>query len=513
MLPLAAVEPRHLGGPDYLALILYFALNLGIGWWCARRKRASSGDFFLGGGRIAWWAAGISFFATATSSISFMALPAKTYATDWQVFLSAPAQALAGCLVGLVFVNLLRRLNIVSVFAYLERRFDKRVQLVGAALGVLLKVFGRMSVVMLLPSLALSTVTGLNVYVSIALIGVVTTIYSLEGGFEAVIWTDVLQAAVTLGGVCVALWFLGSGIEGGLGGLFAAGDAADKFNLVNWAPDFTQPTVIVFVSQFLATVFIQVGDQPLMQRMLSAGNEREARRTVVLGNLIGCASSVLFFFVGTALWAFYRDNPARLAAGLPNDAIFPWFIANELPRGVVGVIIAGLFAAAMGALSSILNSTAAVVVSDFQGTFRPRATEAERLRLAKLTTVLCGALGIGMASWLAAQNAASLWDEFMKLIALLGGGFSGVFALGLLTRRAHATGVLIGAFASIGVTWAVQRFTSVSPFAHAFVAVASCMVVGWLASVLLPARVPAPSLDGLTLWSAGRRERGERPRA
>jgi SSS family solute:Na+ symporter len=497
---LAAIEPRTLGASDYLALTLYFAVNLGIGWWCARRKRASSGDYFLGGGRITWWAAAISFFATATSSISFMALPAKTYSTDWGVFLSAPAQALAGCVVGLVFVSLLRRLGLVSIFAYLEQRFDRRVQLTGAALGILLKVLGRMSVVMLLPSLALSTVTGLNVYVSIALIGIVTTVYALEGGFEAVIWTDVLQAFVMLGGVGIALWYLGAGLDGGLTGLLGTASAAEKFNLFNWNPSLTEPTVLVFGTQFLATIFIQIGDQPLMQRMLSSANEREARQTVILGNLIGCASSVLFFYVGTALWAFYRAHPERLATGLPNDAIFPYFIANELPPGVVGVIVAGLFAAAMGALSSILNSTAAVVVSDFQGFIQPAATEAQRLRLARVTTLLCGLLGIGMASWLAAQNAASLWDEFMKLIALLGGGFAGVFALGLLTRRAHANGVLAGALASIAVTWTVQNHTPVTPFAHSFVAVASCIVIGYAASLILPAPTTPRPLNGLTLW-------------
>jgi solute:Na+ symporter, SSS family len=497
----AALEPRLLGGLDYLALCFYFSLNLGIGWWCARRKRAASGDYFLGGGRVAWWAAAISFFATATSSISFMALPAKTYSTDWGVFLSAPAQGFAGIVVGLFFVNLLRKLGVVSIFAYLERRFDRRVQLVGAGLGVLLKVFGRMSVVMLLPSLALSTVTGLNVYVSIALIGVITTIYSLEGGFEAVIWTDVLQAAVMLGGVCVALWYLGSGIDGGLASLISNAQTAGKFNPINVSSDLTQPTVPVFLALFFATIFVQIGDQPLMQRMLSTATESEARRTVILGNMIGLGGSCLFFFVGTALWGFYQQHPDRMSAGLPNDAIFPYFIANELPRGVVGFIVAGLFAAAMGALSSILNSTSAVIVSDFQGALQPKATEAQRLRVAKWTTLLCGALGIGMASWLAAQNAASLWDEFLKLIALLGGGFAGVFALGLLTRRAHANGVIIGALFSIPITWVVQHQTALNPFAHGAVAVGSCMLIGYISSILLPSRTLSDkSLEGLTLW-------------
>jgi SSS family solute:Na+ symporter len=503
------ITPRTLTTLDYAALVLYFALNLGVGWWCARRRRDSSGDFFLGGGRISWWAAAISFFATATSSISFMALPAKTYSTDWGVFLSSPAQALAGVVVGLVFVNLLLRLGVVSIFSYLESRFDRRAQLLGAGLGILLKVFGRMSVVMLLPSLALSTVTGLNVYLSIALIGIVTTIYSLEGGFEAVIWTDVLQAFVMLGGVVLALWFLGSGLEGGLASVISQASASGKFNLVDVSVDITRPTLGVFVLLFFATIFIQIGDQPLMQRMLSAKNESDARRTVILGNIIGFASSLLFFFVGSALWAFYRAHPERLATGLSNDAIFPYFIANELPPGVVGVIVAGLFAAAMGALSSILNSTAAVVVSDFQGAIRPNATNLERLRLARWSTILCGALGIAMASWLAAQNAASLWDEFMKLIALLGGGFAGVFALGLLTRRAHSVGVIIGALASIPITWIVQNYTDVNPFAHGSIAIGSCIVVGYIASIVIKNPQQGRDLRGLTLWDVSLKQNPE----
>ena len=250
--------------------------------------------------------------------------------------------------------------------------------LLGAGLGVLLKLGGRMSVVMLLPSLALSTVTGLNVYASILLMGVVTTLYAMEGGFEAVIWTDVLQVAVTYGGVAVALFYLAGGVEGGLGGVIASGTAAGKFEAVSWDFDFTKPTMWVFVGMFWGHIFTQLADQPLMQRMLASADLREAKRTVVVGNLIGLTSSVVFFFVGTSLWAFYRAHPERLAGGVPTDAIFPYFIANELPHGVVGLIVAGIFAAAMGALSSAINATAAIVVSDFQALLRPGAS-AEQL--------------------------------------------------------------------------------------------------------------------------------------
>jgi hypothetical protein len=500
----AAFAPRTLSWPDYALLAAYFALNLGIGWWCARRRQASSGDFFLGGGRVAAWAVAVSFFATSTSSISFMALPAKTFQTDWMSFGSAPAQALAGVLVGFVFVGLLRRLNLTTVFGYLERRFTPGVRLLGSGLAVLLKVGGRMSVVMLLPSLALSTVTGLDVYLSIALMGAVTTIYAREGGFEAVIWTDVMQVMVTYGGVAVALYFLAGGVDGGLGGIVTAGEAAGKFRMVSWEFDATQPTVWVFVGMFAGHVFTQLGDQPLMQRMLATADAAEARRTVVVGNLMGLASSVVFFFVGTALYVFYRAHPERLASAVPNDAIFPYFIANELPRGVVGLIVAGLFAAAMGALSSTINATAAIIVSDFQGTLLPRATGEQQVRLARRATVVCGVIATGMAMFLAWRNVPSLWDEFLKLIALIGGGFPGVFALGLLSRRAHARGVMIGAVASIGVTWWVQHYTETSVFLHGFVAVASCMAIGYAASLVLPAGEPGKDLRGLTVWDLGR---------
>jgi len=492
-----------------VVLAAYLALNLVIGWWCGRKRGEGSAGFFLGGRQVRWWAAAISFFATATSSISFMALPAKAFTTDWMAFGSAPAQALGGFVVGFFLVGLLRRLNLTTVYGYLEQRFDRRVRLLGAGLGVLLKVGGRMSVVMLLPALALATVTGMNVYVIILLMGIVTTIYAMEGGFEAVVWTDVMQSAVMLGGVALAVYLIVAGVPGGFGEVLAAGNTAGKFHMLSWAPDVTTPTVWVFVGMFLAHIFSQVSDQPLMQRMLATSDVKQARRTVVLGNLVGLASSVVFFFVGSALWVFYQVHPDRLEVGVANDAIFPYFIANELPVGVVGLIVAALFSAAMGALSSAINSTATIVVTDFQVILHPEATDASKVKVAKLSTLACGFLGTGMAMYLAYRNVPSLWDEFLKLIALIGGGFPGVFALGLLTKRATSTGVIVGAVASIAVTWWVQTFTNVSVFLHGFVAVASCMVIGYLVSLLIGTPRESPAGSRLTFWDTQSAPRNE----
>ena len=164
------------------------------------------------------------------------------------------------------------------------------------------------------------------------------------------------------------------------------------------------------------------------------------------------------------------------------------------------MIIAGLLAAAMGALSSAMNATAAILVSDFQGTLKPQATEQERLRLARVSTMICGLVATAMAAYLASLNVTSLWDQFLRLIALIGGGFPGVFALGLLSRRANASGVIVGALASIAITAWVQYDTKIVSFLHTFVAIGSCMVIGYIASFFFAAKAEKRDLRGLTLW-------------
>jgi SSS family transporter len=485
---------------DYAVLATYLAANVVIGRWCSRKREENPTAYFLGGRRVPTWAAAVSFFATATSSISFMALPARAFTSDWLSVGSAPAQAFAGVVVGFLLVGILRRLDLTTVYGYLERRFDRRVRLLGAGLGVLLKVTGRISVVMLLPALALSTVTGMNVYFVILAMGLVTTLYSMEGGFEAVVWTDVMQSVVTLGGVAVALGYVLAGVHGGFGAIWSMAAHAGKFHAWSADLDFTRPTVAVFCGMFLAHIFNQVSDQPLMQRMLATSDAREARRTVLIGNSIGLISSFIFFFVGTALWVFYRVHPDRLAPNVATDAIFPYFIANELPRGVVGLIVAAVFAAAMGALSSVMNSVAAIVVSDFGEFLHLNGNERKKVWVARLTTGLAGLFGTSMAAYLAWRNVASLWDEFLKLMALVGGGFPGVFALGFLTRRGNASGAIIGALASIAVTWWVQNYTPIDVFFHGFVATGSCFAIGYIASLVLGRRESEVRPGRLTIW-------------
>jgi SSS family transporter len=491
------VQPkRGLGTLDYFMLAGYFALNLGIGFWCARRQ-GDADDYFRAGGRLQWWALGISYMATAISSLSFMAYPAMGYASNWLMIGVPLFQSAAVIVAGLLFIGILRRLNITTVFEYLEQRFGRAIRLLGASLMVLSQVGGRLSIVMLLPAMAFSAVTGLNAYLSVLLMGVVTVLYCLKGGMKAVVWTDVLQFALMYGTAALAVATIADGVPGGLGGLVAVAREAGKFEAFLFDWNFVQPTVWVFSCLAVTTVFLQLGDQSLMQRALSAPDDRSARQSVVLAGVLGLPMALLLFFIGSALFVFYRQRPGALDPLLPNDSIFPFFVGHELPRGLVGLIMAGIFAAAMSTVSGTVNAISAVVVRDFLLAFRPASSEAAQMRLARATTIAVGGLATGTALLMAGMNLQSLWETFATLMALIGGGFPGIFALGLLTRRANAPGVALGLAASIVLTFVVKYHTPANVFLFTSVAVGSCVGFGYIASLFFPA--PAGSLAGLTL--------------
>jgi Na+/proline symporter len=205
--------------------------------------------------------------------------------------------------------------------------------------------------------------------------------------------------------------------------------------------------------------------------------------------------------MGTALFAFYREYPDRLNPLGPGDQVLAWFIVQEMPAGLSGLLIAGVFAAAMSSLDSSMNSVATTVTTDFYRRFRPDVEDRHCLRLARGLTVVLGALAAGVALWLAGAGVQSLFDQFLQIMGLLGGTLAGLFALGIFTRRASAAGATVGAAASLALLAWVALATSLSGLLYAAVAVVSCVAVGWLASLVLPR--PASSLEGLTIYTLG----------
>ena len=486
------------GAWDYACLGAYLLSLVGMGIYFSRREKTTE-DFFVAGRRIPWWAAGVSIVGTQTSAISFMAIPAKVYATDWVYLWNPLAAGLIAPLVVFVYLPFFRRLNLTTAYEYLERRFHVAVRLFASAAFVLFHL-GRMAIVLFLPAIALSAVTGIDVYACILVMGVLCTIYTVLGGIEAVIWTDFLQVIVLIGGALISLVIIAAHVEGGFSGIVSVGMADSKFHAVNWTWDMTTTAIWVMV---IGNIFVNLvpytSDQAVVQRYLTTKDEKQAAKAIWANAALIIPESILWFGLGTALYVFYKSQPALVSPAVDTDTIFPFFIAQQLPPGVTGLVIAALFAAAMSTVDSSLNSVATVVVTDFYRRFKRNVSDRACLTLARRLTAVLGLLATASALFMATYEIQSLWDLFQMLIGLLGGSMAGLFVLGIFTRRANAPGALIGAVVGAVVLYLVQSYTQVHFFLYAAVGIVTCSIVGYLASLAFPP--DQRSLEGLTIFT------------
>ncbi len=478
----ATLEPARFAFPDYVVLAIYLLLMVGIGVYFAK-KSTNTEDFFLAGRKIPWWAAGISIFGTQLSAITFMAIPATAYGSDWRRFVGQLMVMPVFLIVIYSFLPLFRRLHITTAYEYLEQRFSLSIRLFASGLFVLFQI-GRMGIVLLLPAIALSAVTGMQTHTCIALMGVLATAYTALGGISAVIWTDVLQVVVLIGGALACLLIAISGA----GGFSAAWDVAlqaEKFHMFDWTWDPTDMVGWVLIVGFFFTNLVPyTTDQTIIQRYLTTRDEKQAARSMWLNLAITIPTGILFFGLGTALFAYYTAHPAE-EAQLPGkaDQLVPWFVMSHLPAGVAGMVVAGIFAAAMSSLDSSINSITTALVNDFVG--RLRKTKQDYMGLARTLTLVLGVLGTLTAMILATVEIRYLFDFFQKLLGLFGGALAGVFLLAAFTKRTHSRGALLGMVTGAALTIAVAFGTQIHFLLYAAVGSISCVIVGYFASLVL----------------------------
>lgn len=486
---------------DWFVIIFYLLSMLGMGlYFYLREKRNSTSDFFVGGRTIPFWAAGISLYAANTSSISYIAIPAKAFETNWQYLTNNLVGVLGLMFVAVWIVPVLRRLDLMSVFHYIETRFHPVIRTLASALYIVVQIGSRMSVILFLPSLAIATMTGLAVTWSILIMGVFTMFYTALGGMKAVVWTDFVQLIVKMGGIAFAIGFIILALDGGATELFRIANAEDKMKLLDFSFDLTKATVWGFVFLVLFDVVLTFPkDQVLMQRVLSTKNSKDAGRSIWTFAAVTIPGGFMFYFVGTALYAYYKTHPERMNPLLTIDATFPLFIAAELPAGIRGLIVAGILAAAMATLSSIMNSVATLASVDFYEKLVKNPNPKVSVRFAEAMTVLTGLLGMGVALLLSRYDIPSLFDISIELFGVLGGGFAGVYTLGMFTRRANWQGVAIGVAVSITLTTLAWSMSLVHPYFYLAISIMLCIVVGYAASWLFPAPTPQ-SLKGLTIY-------------
>ncbi|MBC2595998.1 sodium/solute symporter [Ruficoccus amylovorans] len=487
---------KSLSGWDYGVLVAYL---MGVVWvgLSFSRKQNSSEEFALGSRNVSGVAAGISMFATASSSISFMAIPAQAFVGNlvwfFLVLLLIPGYFLQAYL----FFPLLRKLRLTSTYEFLELRFHPALRYVASAQCILFQLLGRMSVVLLLPSLAISAVTGLNVYLCVALLGLVTTLYSTLGGFEAVIWTDVIQGCLMVGGAAVMVVLGICSLPGGFSEFVTVSAQYDKFDLFYLKWDYTLPILWIGILSWLFQQASFLGDQPVVQRVFSV-RLADVRKLAKTYAFFGILISLLVHGVGLVAFAYFRSRPQELDPLMDNDQIVPLFIIQRLPVGLAGLIIAALFAASMSTLSSSMNSVATIVVEDWFRKFRPGISDRARLISLKVLSVFVGLFGTGAALYMAGMEITSMFKIWNEIIALLGGGIGGIYILGLFTRRGNWVGAIIGVCLSIVCTLWVRTYTDLHWSFFILVALLTCFVSGYVFSLLIQTR--KVNLKGLTVF-------------
>ncbi len=365
---------------DYFIIVFYLVATTVFGSWFVKR----SGDmksFTLAGKIIPGWAIGLSLMATYLSSISYLANPGKSYASDWRPFVFSLTLPVAIWVASKWFIPLYRNQVQTTAYEYLEQRFALWARMYMGAAYILLQI-GRFAVVLYLTALALAALLDVDIKVLILVLGFLTIIYTLLGGFAAVIWTDVVQAIVLFLGGLICLLVLLINMPGGWEQFSSVTSHEHKFALGSMDFDLVvQGFWVVLIFGIVENLKNFSVDQNYVQRFLSASSEAEARKALWLGGLLYVPISALFFLIGTALFVYYLNVPAGT---LPDkaDQVFPYFIVHELPKGMAGLVIAGVLAAGMSTLSSSLNSAATVFTIDFyKRVLKPDAGDHSQLNM------------------------------------------------------------------------------------------------------------------------------------
>jgi SSS family solute:Na+ symporter len=446
---------------DLVVVLLYFVATAWVGFRFSRRQNSTE-SYFVARRSIPHWAMGVSMFATLISSLTFIAYPGSSFAGNWSELVPGFMVIVVLVLMGTVLIPFFRHAVGMSAYEYFEHRFGYGARAY-SGLAFCAGHFSKMGFVLYVLSLTASRMTGWNIYAVLLIAGVVTVLYTLLGGLEAVIWTDVLQAFIMWIGVAVILGFLFYLMPGGVGAAFELAHEKGKFSLGNPQLNFADKTSIWVMSLYGFFWYLQKygADQTIVQRYLIAKSDREALKGVALGALLCVPIWTLFMLIGTLVWSYYQLSgeafPPELmdnAGKVVSDKVFPHFLVTRIPPGLSGLFMAAVLAAGMSTLSSDLNCLSAVGVEDYYRKLRPNATDARRLFMGKLIVGVCGFTAVGIAALIAWKSERVL-SLYYAVSSIISGGLAGLFLLAFFSRRANKQGVWIGLIVSLMFTaWA-----------------------------------------------------------
>jgi SSS family transporter len=497
---------------NWIVVAVYLLGMVAIGFWFMKKESASSTEaYFRGGQKVPFWVAGLSIFATMLSAITFMAVPGVAYAKDWNGYIGQWPILIIVPLVVMFYLPFYRRLNITTAYEYLEKRFNVATRVIGSVTFMLFHI-GRVAIVLYLPALALSSVTDINVFTAITVIGILCVIYTVMGGIEAVVWTDAIQALVLIGGALLCFGLIVSQVDGGLGAIGSAMSEQGKGITASWS--FHDISIgkestsgfVLFVAFMLANLPSYTSGQDVVQRYVTTSSEKEAAKSLWMNIVMVLVGSAIFFGLGTALFVFYQENPELMDPTLPaKDSVLPFFIMQNLPVGVAGLIIAGVFAAAQSTISSSLNSVATAFVTDVYGRLlKPESLDDQRLGVAKWVVVILGVVGIGISCVLAKMGMDGVFMLFNRFIGFALGPLGGLFALGIFSRRPNGLAGLVALICGV-LTVTVTYFLNeagvidLMPLLYGAVGFLTTLGTGGVLGFWL--RASDENVRGLTIWT------------
>ena len=429
--------------PDLGVIGFNFLLLVGIGIYCSR-KNVSAEAYFLANRSMPGWVVGVSLMATLISSMTSLGIPALTYVEDWRYMPAQFTYLIAVWLAVLFFMPLFRRGHVRSAYEYLELRFGTWARLYAAGVFVLFQMF-RLSVILYAVCLPIETMSGISLPWIILFFGTVVATYTIVGGLEAVIWTDLIQGIALMAGGLIGLPIIIGLLPGGADQLISVAIEDGKVSVGSTAFSWSEQTLwVIILVYFSHFVQMMCTDQMTVQRYCAMKTDRDARRGLWLGGLLTVPVLACFAFIGTAIYVLYKQFPEPALANLLPEQVFPYFILTRVPAGVAGFVIAGLLSAAMSTLDSSINASAATVTNDFyRRLMASDRSEAHYLKVGRWLSAVFGVIMISLALMIHLTRSQALMDLQTLMFSIMGGGLLGLFLLGFLTCRVDSRVALI----------------------------------------------------------------------
>ena len=463
----------------YLIAITLFGLRF-------RKSQHSLRDYFLAGRNIPWWAICLSIVAAETSTLTVIGTPAIAYDGNFGFL-----QLVFGYLLGRVVISVILlpqyfRGEMFTAYQLIDRRFGKALHRITSAVFLITRAAAE-GVRVWAVSIVVAIALGTGDVWSVAIVMLLTLIYTFEGGMAAVIWTDVVQMCIYVAGTLAGLITLTHLVPGGWPAIHVAAASAGKLQIFDFSFSFYQK--YTFWAGLIGGMFLTTAshgtDQLMVQRLLVARNQRESRLALLTSGAVVLAQFTLFLLVGVGLWYFYRLFPPETAFA-SSDRVFPTFIVNHVPRGMAGLLIAAILAAAMSNLSAALNSLSSTTMIDFYLRFRPQTSDIRRLGLSRFATIIWGVVLFGLA--LASRRGGKVLETGLSIASVAYGGLLGVFLLGVLTRKATQTGAIVGMLCGLALNCYIWKGTHIAFTWYVTLGSTTTFAVGYLASLMTSGR-------------------------